>query len=588
MLTDVTDSLDAKARLAESDSRLRSALQAAGMLAWEYDIPSGHFTVSENAASILGLADGESLDSLSSVLAICHPADLDRLKGAVAATMASGERLETECRLVRPIDGAVRWMQVRADVLRDENATPMRLVGMLLDINTRRRAQDDVIESETRFRSMADSAPVMIWISNPAGAITYANAQWMTYVGADPDATIEMDDKLHPDDRPRFAAMLAQLRNQRGPVTLELRLCRADARYRWVLCTATPRLSETGSFLGGIGSLLDIEERKMLENDLRLLAADLSAADRRKDEFLATLAHELRNPLAPIRNGLEILRLALPPNDTIARTRGMMERQLEQIVRLVDDLLDISRISSGKLSLQRARIDLREALALAIEATAAKRGARSQRLIWEPPSSPIIVDGDLVRLGQVFTNLLDNATKYSPPHGLVWLSLHADETSVEVRVRDRGEGIPSAMLGEVFEMFAQVDRSLERTQGGLGIGLTLVKRLVEMHGGTVVAHSDGPQHGSEFSVRLPLVTDASRVLLDGATPARVTDEAAHTILIADDNVDGATTLAMLLTVRGHHVEVAHDGLSAVAMAATLQPTLVLLDIGMPGLNGYEV
>jgi CheY-like chemotaxis protein len=209
-------------------------------------------------------------------------------------------------------------------------------------------------------------------------------------------------------------------------------------------------------------------------------------------------------------------------------------------------------------------------------------------LIWEPPSTEVTVDGDLVRLGQVFTNLLDNASKYSPPHGLIWLSLHVDEMSVEIRVRDRGEGIPANMLNEVFEMFAQVDRSLERTQGGLGIGLTLVKRLVEMHGGTVIAHSEGPHHGSEFSVRLPLVTVASRVLLDGTSRERVAEDAAHTILIADDNVDGAATLAMLLTARGHRVAVANDGLSAVALAETLQPTLVLLDIGMPGLNGYEV
>ncbi|HEV8362093.1 MAG TPA: ATP-binding protein [Gemmatimonadaceae bacterium] len=318
------------------------------------------------------------------------------------------------------------------------------------------------------------------------------------------------------------------------------------------------------------------------------LIRELRDADRRKDEFLATLAHELRNPLAPIRNALHIMQLAEDDGAAIDQARTMMERQLKQMVRLIDDLLDVSRITRGKLDLRKERVELAAVISNAVDTTRPLIEAAGHSLTVSLPPQPIYLDADPMRLAQVFANLLNNAAKYTDRGGRIWLSAALDEREIVITVRDTGIGIPAEALPTVFEMFAQVDRSLEKSQGGLGIGLTLVKRLVEMHGGTVEARSDGPGKGSEFIARLPVVPSRKSSRKPQGDNVRVQPQMSCRILVADDNRDAAESMSMLLRMMGNEVRTVHDGVQAVEEAAAFRPDVVLLDIGMPRLNGYDV
>lgn len=321
-------------------------------------------------------------------------------------------------------------------------------------------------------------------------------------------------------------------------------------------------------------------------DELQRVNAELSEADRRKDEFLALLAHELRNPLAPIRNAMQYLRLKAPPDAAQQNARDIIERQVKHLIRLVDDLLDISRISSGKISLQKERVSLALIVTNAIEVSRPLIESENHQLTVTLPAEPVYLDADLTRLAQVLQNLLNNAARYTPPGGKIELRAEFDGQQVVIRVTDTGIGIPRHMLSHVFDMFTQVDRSIERSTGGLGIGLTLVQRLVELHGGNVEARSNGPDQGSEFIVRLPAFEHAgessSALGHDEVAPA-----ARLRILVADDNVDAADTLAELLRASGHDVHTEYDGAAAIRAARSHHPDVVLLDIGLPKLNGYD-
>jgi signal transduction histidine kinase len=314
----------------------------------------------------------------------------------------------------------------------------------------------------------------------------------------------------------------------------------------------------------------------------------LRQADRRKDEFLATLAHELRNPLAPLRNSVHLLQLTASDDPTTARLCETMERQLNHLVRLVDDLLEVSRITRGKIELRKEEVELAAIARNAIETSRPLIDAAKLQLAISLPPETLIVNGDPVRLAQIFANLLNNAAKYTNEGGQIWFTARKIEAEAVVSIRDTGIGIAADLLPKVFEMFMQVDGATDRSQGGLGIGLTLVRSLVEMHGGSVSVESGGPGKGSEFTVRLPLA--AMRRKSSGATPDMrpAPPIAARRILVVDDNVDSAKTLGMLLKYLGADVQVVHDGPAAIDAIETFQPGVVLLDLGMPEMDGYEV
>ena len=319
---------------------------------------------------------------------------------------------------------------------------------------------------------------------------------------------------------------------------------------------------------------------------MRQSEEELRELDQRKNEFLATLAHELRNPLAPLRNGLEVMRLASANPATVEKARAMMQRQLSQMVRLVDDLLDVSRVSRGKIELRREDVELSAVLRNAIETSQPLMAERNHQLVTRIPQERIVIHGDVTRLSQVFWNLLNNAAKYTLPGGVIELAAVAEGAEIEVSIRDNGIGIPHDMQSRVFDIFTQVDRSLEKSQGGLGIGLSIAKRLVQMHAGTISVRSEGHNKGSVFTVRLPVVVDAeiAKPQPQKRTAAGISG---RRILVADDNTDSASTLAMLLETAGNEVRVAHDGHEAITVGARFQPEVVLLDIGMPRKNGYD-
>jgi two-component system CheB/CheR fusion protein len=355
-------------------------------------------------------------------------------------------------------------------------------------------------------------------------------------------------------------------------------LCGDGGAYRWHLMRALPQLDPAGRVLGWYGTCTDIDDQKRAEQGLL-------DADRRKDEFLAMLAHELRNPLAPVRMAVEIMRRE-SVSEEVGRARDVIGRQVDHLVRLVDDLLDVSRITQGKIKLNKAMVDIERVIALAVETSRPLIESRRQMLSLEIRQKPLHVFGDAVRLAQIVSNLLNNAAKYTDEGGRIQLTVARSGSDLTITVKDNGIGLPKEMLGRIFELFVQVGGDQERAQGGLGIGLTLVNSLVQMHGGSVEARSPGLGLGSEFVVRLPVSILQERTPAAAAPTTEGPPTPSRRILIVDDNVDLTRTLARLLS--NHCVRVAHDGISALETIPSFDPDVVVLDLGLPRMDGFQI
>jgi len=479
-----------------------------------------------------------------------------------------------------------RWFDVYAFRLGVAGSNTVAV--LFSDISTRKHAEDSLQESEQRYRVATRLVSDVVWTNSADGLMEDEQPGWADFTGQSRD---EHDGygwlkAVHPDDVQPTRDAWTHAVTAKQTFVFEHRVRRGDGEWRLCSIRADPVLADDGTIREWIGVHTDITEQKRTEATLRQFAADMSEADHRKDEFLATLAHELRNPLAPIRTGLEVMKLAGGQVAAVEQTRSMMERQLTQMVRLIDDLMDVSRISRGQLTLRTERVALAAVLQSAVEASLPLIEQMGHTLSVTEPTHTLMVDADVTRLAQVFVNLLNNAAKYSDRGGHIDLHVARDGSDVMVTVHDTGIGITADQLPRIFEMFTQVDRSLEKSQGGLGIGLTLVKRIVALHGGSVEAKSDGPGHGSTFLVRLPVVVDASptRAAGDGEeTPAR----SALRILIVDDNRDAADSLAMVLRIMSNDVRTAYNGKEGVDTAEAFRPDVILFDIGMPTLNGFE-
>ncbi len=494
-------------------------------------------------------------------------------------------------------DGSLVSATSSVNALRGPDGEFEGLVPIVLDTTEREQVQEQLRASEERYRTLFESVDqgfcIFEMIFDGARAVDYRflemNPMFERHTGL-VDAAGRTARELLPGLDEFWFETYGRVALTGIPARFEND---APAMGRWFDVYANR--------IGGPDSrkvallFSDVSARKRSEEELRRLADGLAEADRRKTEFLATLAHELRNPLAPIRNGLSVMRLGGDNPAAVGKVRDMMERQVGHMVHLIDDLLDVARISGGKLELKRQRADLRAILASAVETSLPLIEAGQHALEVDVPDQPLPVDADATRIAQVVANLLNNAAKYTPAGGHIRLSVRREGLDAVIAVSDTGVGIAGDALAGVFDMFSQIGRTVDRSQGGLGIGLSLVRRLVEMHGGSVVAESGGANAGSVFTVRLPLAEVSGNQavrLLGGDAPARdgvpASDGGAGLkVLVVDDNVDAALTLSMILEASGHVTRVAHDGYAALEAAREFRPRVAFLDIGMPGMSGYD-
>jgi len=487
---------------------------------------------------------------------------------------------------VRMVGDTRVWIDFQVAPLRDTEGRVTHLIPTAMDIAVRRAAEEKLRDSEARFRALTTASSEVLFSMSADWSEMRPLDGRSFLASAEAGSRTWLRDYNHPEDLSKIMARVRESIRTKSIFELEHRRRRLDGTWGWAFSRAVPILDAHGEITDWFGTASDVTLRKTVEIQSRQLAAELSDADRRKDEFLATLAHELRNPLAPIRNGLQLMKMPGVSAAAAEQIRSMMERQITHMVRLIDDLMDVSRITRGKLLLRTEHVALAVVVNTAVEASRPLVEQMGQELSVTLPQQALTVNADLTRLAQVFLNLLNNAAKYSRPGGHIHLHVEGQGSEVVVSVKDTGIGIAAEQLPHIFEMFAQVDRSLDTSRSGLGVGLALVKRLVEMHGGRVGARSEGLGTGSEFVVRLPLIVEVSEVPESGAATERAVRSSLR-IMVVDDNRDGADSLAELLTMMGNHTRTAYDGQSGVDAVGEFRPDVILLDIGMPKLNGYE-
>ena len=483
-------------------------------------------------------------------------------------------------------DSVRQWTPAEIAITEDTAERTWAAVGRV-------RAEAALRTSEERRRLALDAADLGTWHVDITTRVTKTDERFRAIFGTTEEWTdyLQLFSVMHPDDLPGVERAVAAATKPDNPVpyAIEYRIAHPDGTVRWVFAKGGLIYEgDAGTKVASFsGTVMDITARKLIEQERERLVAQLRDADRQKDEFLATLAHELRNPLAPIHSGLHLMKLGQSDAEALEKTRSMMERQVEQMTHLIDDLMDVTRINQGKIVLKKTRINLADAVRNAVDICRPLIDARGHALIVTLPPEPVYVDGDLTRLSQMFANLLNNAAKYTDAGGRIRVVVERQRTEAILSVEDNGVGIAAENLTRVFDMFSQIDRSLEKSQGGLGIGLHIVRRLVELHDGRISVASGGHGAGSRFVVRLPAALPAGihggddRGVVLTYTPAR------RRILVVDDNQDVATSLAEILTIMGNDTRTAFNGEQACIVAEAFRPDVVVMDIGMPKVNGYE-
>jgi PAS domain S-box-containing protein len=576
LVEDVSEQIAGERRLRDSEERLRLAMQGAQMGTWFSDTATGRVDWDDAHLRLLGY-DPQSPPPATDALwrERLHPEDRARVQAALDAARGSAGSFELELRIRRADDGRLRWLALYGRFLREAGDGPAhQSIGVVFDITARKEAELELERRRVELQTMLDLIPVGVAVAHdPRAEHITLSPRLAAMLRSAPYRCVRDGRELTPEELPmRLAALTGhEVRNAEFDVVFE------DGDVLHLMTSAAPLFDAEGRVRGVIGAHVDVTSFKRVQ-------AALEEADRRKDEFLATLAHELRNPLAPIRYSARLLRPEAPPA-TIAQVRETIERQSTQMARLLDDLLDVSRITRNVIELKREPLDLRQAVEDSVEVARPLIDAVHHRLVLSLPGKPVWVEADRTRLSQIVSNLLQNAAKYTDPGGRieVWVEQQAEEALL--RVRDTGIGIAPEMRERVFEIFSQVRRPGDGTRSGLGIGLAIVKRLVELHGGRIEVVSAGLGQGAEFLVHLPLATPQAGLPLN-VVP--LFGSGRRRLLVVDDNRDSADSLAAMLRLSGHAVQVGYDGASAMALAETARPDVIVLDLGMPQTSGYDV
>jgi PAS domain S-box-containing protein len=569
-------------KLRESEERFRVLVETASQAVWETnregkvveDSPSWRAYTGQTVDEWVGHGWVDAVHPDERALAEKRWSDAVRDKTPV----------DSEFRLRSP--GGWRWTNVRAAPILEPDGSVVKWTGMNLDISDRKAAEAALRESEERFRTLTDNIAQLVWMADASGGLVWYNKRWFDFTGAKLEELqgTGWQKVFHPDHAARVEQNFRLKMRAGEPFEDSFPLRGKDGTYRWFLCQAVPIHGENGEVLRWFGTNTDITAEREVELALK-------EGDRRKDEFLAMLAHELRNPLAPIRTAVKVLDMTEGNSPEAVRTREMIARQVAHMSRMIDDLLDVSRIARGKVELRKDRCDV---VKIVRDVASDYRPSLDQggiELSVVVPDEPLWVSGDHTRLSQIVGNLLHNAGKFTDAGGKVEVRVEADHTvnKAVVIVCDTGIGMEPSMLTRVFETFSQADRSLERSRGGLGLGLALVKGLVELHGGSVEAHSEGPGKGSRFTVRLPL--SSARAVRNCPRPAdRALQPVNGTmrVLVIEDNPDAANILKELLVLMGYSAEVAYAGPTGLEAARELRPDVVLCDLGLPGMDGFAV
>lgn len=586
---DVTDRARADEALRESEARFRSALKAGRMGSWETDFQQMSRTWSAEGMALFGLSlangrgrvGGEHDEYVNAL----HPDDR-HLVPRFHALANQQDSFPAEYRIVRP-NGATVWLSGRGLVVeRGTDGRAKRLISIMADASERKQSEEALrIERERLSLALTAGQMGAFDLNIEAGSLWWS-AQTFALFGVSPDSFVPTREsvaaRIHPDDRENFERLRADAIAQRRPFTLEFRVQTPDGRQVWLGYRGQAEYDPQGRPLRNFGIVMDITERKRVEDVLR-------DADRQKDEFIATLAHELRNPLAPIRNAVNLLKQSGTADPRVLWCHDVIDRQARQMAHLLDDLLDVSRLSRHQLKLEVAPLLLSDVIHRAVQTAQPMIDAGRHTLTMNTLAEPLPLQGDPIRLAQVVSNVLVNAAKCTPSKGQISLTVEKHGDEAVVRVSDSGIGIAPQLLPQIFEALDQVGSALNRAQGGQGIGLFLAKGLVELHGGTISARSQGAGQGSEFEIRLSLDARSKASGPPPPAPAPVAaDEQKLCILIADDLRDIADSLALLLEGMGHDVHVAYDGEQALRMAEDLQPDVVMLDLGMPKMHGHDV
>ncbi|HEV8510554.1 MAG TPA: PAS domain S-box protein [Gemmatimonadales bacterium] len=584
VLVDLTEARESAAALRASEERYRRLMALLPAAVYTCEAPSGMVTYyNDKAAELWGRVPrlGDRDERFCGSFRLWYPdgTALPHDQTPMAMAMQDGRAFRNVDVVIERPDGSRISVLVNIDPIRDDTGAIVGAINVFHDTSALKEAELELLRRTNQLSMFLETAAIGLHRVGPDGVILWANDAELQMLGYARDEYVGHNIAEFHADQDLIADILARLHRGEKVREYEARVKCKDGSVKIVLIDSSV-LWDGDQFVHTQCFTRDITERKLADEALK-------EANRRKDEFLATLAHELRNPLAPLQQGLEIMRLSRGNGTVVEQARSRMERQLGHLVRLVDDLLDVGRITRGKVELKKERVELATILEDAVEACRPLMEQAGHELRVTLPDEPVYLSADVTRLAQVFANLLNNAAKFTDRGGQIRLVAQRNAANVTISVRDNGMGIAPEFLPQVFEMFAQADHSLERPRSGLGIGLTLVKGLVELHGGTVEVRSDGPGKGSEVLVRLPISQPAvatDDVEQDGG---RTGDSAPLRMLVVDDQPDNANALKELLELLGHEAHALHDGLEAVNAAAAFRPDVIFLDIAMPKLNGYE-